>query len=317
MSAFEANRRLRRTMNMGMALDAPTEGEWGLVITAEHVAACARAGFSALRLPVQWAERMDRAAPYAIAQEALARVTALAEQARAAGMAIIITNHPDERLMASPGQEAGRLFALWEQLGNHFAGWSDEDIFFEPLSEPHGALEAEWNPMLAQLLRVIRKHNPTRPVIIGGVGFNRADRLSALVLPHDERVIVTFHWYLPIDFTMQGEEYLKDLVPLETIRGWVGNTWDESAAEFAKAQAVFGAVADFSKAHDVPVFLGEFGVSDRADGTSKTRWIRAHRKLAEQHGFSWGYWSFGAAFSAYDVSGGAWRPEVLAALVED
>lgn len=50
---------------------------------------------------------------------------------------------------------------------------------------------------------------------------------------------------------------------------------------------------------------------------SRVRWTRAVREAAEERGFGWGYWEFGAGFGAYDPVAEAWRPELLAALLGD
>jgi endoglucanase len=39
------------------------------------------------------------------------------------------------------------------------------------------------------------------------------------------------------------------------------------------------------------------------------------RGEAERRGFAWAYWEFGSGFGAYDPEAGAWRDELLRALL--
>jgi endoglucanase len=67
-------------------------------------------------------------------------------------------------------------------------------------------------------------------------------------------------------------------------------------------------------ARDRPILVGEFGSSNNADMASRARWTRTNRELAERHGFSWGYRSFGPSFALYDLHADRWNRELLDAL---
>ena len=54
--AFTMNQRLARTVNLGNALEAPNEGEWGVVLKEEFFQVIHQKGFTAVRLPVRWEE---------------------------------------------------------------------------------------------------------------------------------------------------------------------------------------------------------------------------------------------------------------------
>lgn len=52
--AFVLNQQLGRGVNLGNALEAPREGEWGMYLEAEYFALIAEAGFNAVRVPIKW-----------------------------------------------------------------------------------------------------------------------------------------------------------------------------------------------------------------------------------------------------------------------
>ena len=63
---FAANKRLGRGVNLGNALEAPKEGDWGVKLKAEYFRAVKDAGFAMVRLPIKWSARAAADAPYTI-----------------------------------------------------------------------------------------------------------------------------------------------------------------------------------------------------------------------------------------------------------
>ena len=129
---------------------------------------------------------------------------------------------------------------------------------FYPLAcnEPNDQLNASlWNQYLADVLTIVRETNPTRDVVIGPASWNVYDWLSTLDVPNDEHLIVTFHYYLPFQFTHQGAEWEGD-----EAQGWLGATWDATDSEKAEVRVHFDSVAEWAQRHDnVGILLGELG----------------------------------------------------------
>ena len=73
--AAAVNSRLGRGMNLGNALEAPNEGDWGMKVEEEYLKAIADAGFQTVRLPVKWSAHAMKEPPYTIDPKFLARVT--------------------------------------------------------------------------------------------------------------------------------------------------------------------------------------------------------------------------------------------------
>ena len=73
--------------------------------------------------------------------------------------------------------------------------------------------------------------------------------------------------------------------------------------------------ADWAKARNRPVFVGEFGVIRHAPRASRAAWTRAMRTAFERLGWSWGYWGFSAEFPAYDTAADAWIAPLRSALL--
>ena len=69
----QLNQRLGRGINLGNALEAPKEGEWGVTLRAEYFRAIKEAGFDTVRLPVKWSAHAKPAAPHTIEPKLLER----------------------------------------------------------------------------------------------------------------------------------------------------------------------------------------------------------------------------------------------------
>ena len=48
------NQKIGRGINLGNALEAPNEGDWGVVLQPDYFKAIAQAGFNSVRIPIRW-----------------------------------------------------------------------------------------------------------------------------------------------------------------------------------------------------------------------------------------------------------------------
>jgi endoglucanase len=308
---FAANKGLGRGINLGNALDAPKEGAWGVTLKAAYFRTIKAAGFTSVRLPVRWSAHADTAAPYTIAPTFAERVDWAVDQALANKLNIIVNVHHYDEMDADPDKHLPRLIGLWEQIANRYKGQPGA-VYFELLNEPHDRLtEAKWNAAIPQLLKVVRKTNPTRPVIVGPGQWNGMEALEKLELPKEDRnLILTVHYYDPFEFTHQGAPWVKGSDK------WKGRKWTGTADEQAAIRKEFTEAAEWAKERDRPIFLGEFGTYEAADMDSRARWTRFVAREAEKHGFSWAYWEFCSTFGAYDRETDTWRQPLKAALLD-
>jgi endoglucanase len=56
----------RNVHNLGNALEAPNEGEWGVTLQEAYFELIRNAGFNYLRIPIKWSAHALTAAPYTI-----------------------------------------------------------------------------------------------------------------------------------------------------------------------------------------------------------------------------------------------------------
>ena len=229
--------------------------------------------------------------------------------ASAAHLHVIIDLHEFEATARDAEGNKERFLAFWQQVAPHFQN-EPSSLVFEILNEPNGGMTPEvWNQYLAEALAVIRESNPTRTVIIGPAFWNSIDHLDELKLPDKDRhIIVTVHYYTPMDFTHQGAPWVKP--PYK-----VGVTWMGTTEERGRIESDFQKVQNWAKRHDRPVFLGEFGAYDKGDMASRARYTACVARTAEHLGWSWAYWQFDRDFIVYNVGKSQWVKPIYNALI--
>lgn len=309
--AFVLNQQLGRGVNLGNALEAAREGEWGMYLEAEYFALIAQAGFDAVRVPIKWSAHAQATAPYTIDPAFLARIDWVVAQAQTNGLAVVLNIHHYDEMYQDPDAHQARFLALWAQIATQYQA-QPATVVFELLNEPNSNLLAyKWNQILNAAITTIRQTNPTRTLIVGPVDWNSIHSLSSLELPAaDRHLIVTFHYYEPFHFTHQGAEWVTGS------GAWVGTTWSGSTGEQQAITTAFNRAADWAQQQNRPLYLGEFGAYSRADIDSRAAWTAFVARQAEERAISWAYWEFGAGFGVYDRTRAEWNQKLLAALLE-
>jgi endoglucanase len=316
-SAIATASAIGRGVNFGNMLEAPTEGAWGLTVTDDFIDKAAAAGFTSVRLPIRWSNHASADAPFTIDAAFMARVESVVDKLLAKGLVVVMNMHHYRQLDGDPLDASElavngavldvRFVMLWEQLAARFQGRSAK-LVFELYNEPHGRLNGEpWNVLTARALRVVRKTNADRIVVIGPTSWNSASDLSLLKMPNDANLIATVHNYSPFRFTHQGAEWVSPVLP-------VGVTCCSTAQE-AEMTAPLDAAKTWSSAKRYPVFVGEFGAYNKADDASRIDFNRKMRQAMESRGMSWSYWEFAAGFGVYDPAKLSMRQGLLDSLL--
>ena len=128
---------IRRGVNLGNALEAPDEGDWGYRIEPGHLAAIADAGFDGVRLPVRWDAHADASSPYGINDAFLDRVDQVVAAALLHGLKLQLNCHHYDALFAAPATETQRFLGIWRQIAEYFSA-TPPGLIFELLNEPNG-----------------------------------------------------------------------------------------------------------------------------------------------------------------------------------
>ena len=300
---------MRRGVNLGNALEAPNEGDWGYRIEDDHLAAIADAGFDGVRLPVRWDAHALLAAPYTIAPEFFDRVDHVIEAAIGHGLMVQLDCHHYDALISDPDRHGLRFTAIWRQIAQRYRDASPA-LMFEPLNEPNGE---RWNAAFLQgvqaaVLGDVRHTNAERSVVFGGPNWNSIDGLADWRAPAGRNVLATVHYYEPHDFTHSGAEWLGANAP-HFSRAW------GARADRAEVESHIVRAAQWSSAHNIALQLGEFGVNRAVPLPQRALWTRTVREACDAHGIGWCVWDFAGAFPIWDREHGRFIPQMLEALI--
>ena len=118
--AFAMNRRLARTINFGQSLEAPHEGDWGLILRAPYFRVARDAGFTAVRVPIRWSAHAAASPPYTVDREFFARIDWVVDRALANSLAAVIDVHHYDELTSNPASHKERFIAIWKQIAEHY-----------------------------------------------------------------------------------------------------------------------------------------------------------------------------------------------------
>lgn len=308
-SAKTLNAKLGRGINVGNALDAPKEGEWGVTLRQEWFQSIADSGFATVRIPVRWSAHALEAPPYSIDSAFMNRVAWAVDHALAANLNVVIDMHHYNELMENPGTHKARFLAMWRQIALRFADYPPE-LLLEILNEPKDNLDATtWNGFLASAIDTIRALQPKRTLVVGTAPWGGLTGLAQLELPADSNLIVTVHYYDPHTFTHQGAAFEAGA------DAWLGTRWRATPPQRSQVDQDVKTIADWAAAKDRPVFLGEFGTYELVDSASRAMYTEYLATSFEKAGFSWALWNFSSDFGILIDSTQSWRNYLLDALV--
>jgi endoglucanase len=341
---YEQARRLGRGVNLGNALEAPVEGEWGMVLQEEYFTLIREAGFNTVRVPIRWSAHAEADPPYTIDVNFFERVDWVIDQALRNELNVVINMHHYDEIFEEPNRHQTRFTEIWKSIAQRYKN-TPTQVYYELLNEPHGNLtQTRWEKLMAETILAIRRIDNTHTIIVGGADWGGINGLFSLNLPEgDKNLICTFHFYDPMLFTHQGAEWVS--VEYSTLNvvwpgppkvevkpnpeaektNWV-YTWFSQYNFFPYETNPAGPkpiVSTFDWARrtrnrlDCPVWLGEFGAYGKADMQSRINWTSFVREKAESFDIPWAYWEFGAGFGIYDRENGSWREGLLNALIPE
>jgi aryl-phospho-beta-D-glucosidase BglC (GH1 family) len=236
-------------------------------ITADDIAFIRKAGFNSIRVPFNYRLFVAADDPSRLDGPGYELLDRVVRWSREAGLFVILDMH------AAPGGQTGDNIddswgfpflydspesqdlaaAIWKKIA---ARYRDEpavigyDLLNEPIATYFDAatLNPKLEPLYRKIVRAIREVDPNHIVFLGGAQWDTNFRVFGA--PFDDKLAYTFHKY-----------------------------WME-----VKQDAIQEYV-DFSRTHNVPIWMGE-------SGENTDEWIASYRQLLEQNGIGWCFWPY-------------------------
>ncbi len=228
-------------------------------------------------------------------------------------------NGQDKRVYTDAALQ-DKVAALWADLARRFASegpW----LRFEILNEPVAEENAQLNPFMAHMLKAIRATNPTRIVYVTSNKWSQFSTVPDVVLPDDPNIALTIHNYEPLIFTHQRASWVNfdNTLPAVHFPGTVpeyashmtkpghhsfGQPGDTLTVE--QVDAAFKKVADWvaKTRPGLEIYVGEFGVYEPADATSKKTYLQTIVHNCESRSWGWAVWEYEGGFGVRDEKTG-------------
>lgn len=334
-----------RGINLGNGFDAPTIGEWGVVLEENHFKYVKEAGLDHVRLPVRFSAYAGNEAPYTIEEEFLKKVDWALDMAQKYELSIIVDLHHYEEIMKDPSEHhRNRFKGMWTQIALRYRD-RPATVAFELMNEPCEQLNVEiLNPLMKEAFEIVRATNPTRLVFIDSFFWASTQWLDKMDVSFvDDNTVITFHMYQPILFTHQGAPWMPPefatsgivfpgppKTPVEIkgaaqttdwVYGWLHQYNSLGTLENPSGPKTiweeFDRVTAFIEKTGLPTYLGEFGAMDFADARSREIFIKMVRKESERRGIGWAYWDDGGHNKGIDVHTGKWTDVVKNSLFDN
>jgi len=146
--------------------------------------------------------------------------------------------------------------AMWRFIAQRYSERSvvvGYDLMVEPHPNTVGRSSADWNNLAAAITDSIRKVDSDTPIIIETVLWANVQQFSEIQPTGDTRTVYSFHQYNPDCYTNQEENGTISYPGTFQCEGQTVNLnkpWLQQDLSFA---------VNFSQAHNVPIFAGEFG----------------------------------------------------------
>jgi endoglucanase len=211
------------------------------------------------------------------------------------------------------------FMTYWQALAQRYANRDPDRVMFEMLNEPVFPNEAEkWAKIQQRWVAAMRQVVPGHTLIVTGNDWGGISGLLRLPPLADKNLVYSFHFYDPFQFTHQGAtwagpgleelsgvpypatpERCKDLLEKITDAGKKQSMKNYCLGYItaSKLKNKMAEAADWGKANNVPLWLGEFGVyCPKAPAADRAKWIEDVRKAAESLKIGWSLWGYDECF---------------------
>lgn len=339
LTSLQLSRLMGAGWNLGNTLEAAGgETAWGNPkASLALMEAVKAAGFDTVRIPASWKQYAD--ANDTIDPHWMARVTEVVDDARQAGLFVLLNVHWDggwlQPVRAREAVADARLAKFWTQIATHFRD-RDDMLLFAGTNEvmvegdygtpkpENVAVQNGFNQVFVDAVRATGGCNATRHLVVQGFNTNIDHTVAFATLPRDSaanRLMMEVHFYDPYDFTLKTDAAAWQWGAAATDKA-ATQPWADEAHVDAQFQKMKTRFVD----RGVPVVLGEFGAMRRSEhpGSDATvlAWDRYVAHSAWTHGAVPVYWDAGMPDENHSMglfdrrTGRQVHPEVVRALVD-
>ena len=201
-----------------------------------------------------------------------------------------------------------RFISLWKFFEERFSAYPD--AAFEILNEVTNVDPEKWNDLAEKTIDSIREINPDRWIVVGSVCWGDVKKLELLRVFDDEKVVYTFHTYVPFEFTHQrgvlientcyynrnmyypdSIERYKDYQKTVLNNPDAYDGYDRMDSKFIR-DGLMPAVEFMKKNPDKILWCGEFGSIRHAELESRENWMNDVISFLKENKIPYCVWNY-------------------------
>lgn len=174
----------------------------------------------------------------------------------------------------------------------------EPNVAFELLNEVKDVPPEEWNSLAERAIQAIRKHNPSRIIIVGSTCWNSPHTLKDLRVFNDENVAYTFGRFTsPNGILQQKTPYPGGIDLYRDYQKCIYNNHN-AYARFSRMdktyiRAALEPVKEFIKQHpDKILWCGEFGNIRHAKAEWRLAWFKDVISFLKENRISYSVWNY-------------------------
>jgi len=287
-----------------------------LFIEEKDIAYIAELGFDHVRLPIDeiqmWDEEGNRdEAAFEIMHNAV-RWSLKHDLRVLIDLHILRSHHFNaaEKPLWTESKEQDQFIDLWRDLSTALHDYPTDKLAYELMNEPVADDPNDWNKLLAKAFTVIRELEPKRTVVIGSNSWQSANTFDELVVPTDDNIILSYHFYEPFILSHYGTSWtaLKnytgpvhypgmvltreefDALPedqKEVAKEWVGRSFNKEILTSMMEKPL-----RVAKTLGLPLYCGEYGVFETAPSADRLRWYTDMLAIFNENNVSSANWNY-------------------------
>lgn len=297
-----------------------------LFFQKRDVAFIASSGFDHIRIPIDEEQMFDpEGRPE---EEAFLLLESALEWSSEYNLRVIVDlhilrshhfNEGEKPLWTDPAAQ-DRFLDCWKILSKRIGHWPASMVAYELMNEPVADDPEDWNQLVARAIGVVRKLEPSRPLVIGSNRWQTVDTFDQLrIPPGDRNIVLSFHFYTPMPLTHYKARWTKvgeysgpvrypglvvadrDMIGLpEDLIEAIGDKRKYNRRELLELLKKPLAMARRTR---LPLYCGEWGCLPSAPREDRLRWYTDMRLNLEQSGAAWATWDYKGAFGIVDDEG--------------
>jgi endoglucanase len=229
-------------------------------------------------------------------------------------------NEKDKPLWTDPKAQE-KFFQLWRDLSSELKKYPVNLVAYELMNEPVADDPEDWNKLIEKAVKVVRKTEPDRKIVIGSNRWQSVNTFDQLRIPEGDRnIILSFHFYTPMLIThykaswtgvgrykgpvnypgqivvpQEIEKLPKDIARI--VRGNNGVYNRDVLRKLLKKPL------NVSKKHNLPLYCGEWGCYRTTPREARLAWYEDVRSILEENNIAWANWDYKGGFSIVERGG--------------